>query len=100
MKRGVKGSYDWSLTIGSASSRLTRHNSDGDAYYYQGVVATRLGYVYVYSQGGARCRASSSYRAIIGGVEYAFSEPVSRTERGLAIMAAKFIERLHEEVSS
>ena len=100
MKRGQHGAYDWRQTIGSATGRIGVRGEPGSRYY-DGEVATRLGYVTVYSQGfeDERQRPSSHYRAIIDGVEYTLVEEVARTRRGLAIMAGKFIERLYDEAT-
>jgi len=99
MKRGDHGAYDWRQTINSSIGRISIHGERGSRYY-DGVVATRHGYVDVYSQGfeDETQTQASRYRAIIDGVEYTLREDVSRTRRGLAIMAGKFIERLYIEV--
>lgn len=100
MKRGVNGAYDWRQTVSDTRGRITQHGEKPHRFF-SGTVATPLGYVVVYSQGSMDdSRPLSIYRAIVDGVEYALNERVARTERGLAIMARKFIERLYDEVQS
>jgi hypothetical protein len=94
VKREKRSIYDWRQRIVNARGRIRQHRTEyGD--YLEGSVATRDGYVLVYSQEG-----HADYRVMIGDVEYSWSEDRTRTKRGLAIMAAKFIERLHDEVTA
>jgi hypothetical protein len=65
--------------------------------WYDGLVTTPHGYVWVYSQGLAsagRWPAASTYRIIVGGRVYYRSEDVARTPRGLTTIAARFARRV------
>lgn len=63
-------------------------SGEGDYRYLTGVVVTPHGYVEVDSGKGY-----SSWRFIVRGVEYGYSEPRRMTARGLAIVAGRISRR-------
>lgn len=87
-------SHDWSMKITDTRGRVMTHGREGQRYL-DGNVLTPYGIVSAYAQGhGDGYLPSSSYQIIHKGRLYSRQEPVARTRRGLAIMAAKFAKEI------
>lgn len=80
------------------SSNVKKVQEDTGGFYLEGCVPTPLGIVQVYSEAG-RSRlgepfAYSFYKFVVDGYEYNYSEMVSRTQRGLTLMAHRFAQHV------
>lgn len=86
----MKPASEESYKLGASLGRVRRVPIGGEAYYLLGDVVTKCGIVSVASDSTPYSR----YDVAIRGRHYMRTERVQRTERGLAIEAAKFARRI------